>query len=179
MANDQDPNFLYLNRGDGTFRDATDDSGAGLNIEGRTSAGMGVDAEDLDGDGRPELFVTNFQEEYNTLFKNLGSGAFLDVTAIFGLAVESLPWIGWGCALADLDSDGWPDIVVANGHIDDNARGVRSADRLRPAARAVSKPRRQAIQARQPRRGPLLHHRRTSAMVSRPATSTMTAISTS
>ena len=122
VANDQDPNFLFLNRGDGTFRDATEDSGAGWNISGRTSAGMGVDAEDLDGDGRPELFVTNFQEEYNTLFRNLGRGAFFDVTANFGLAVDSLPWIGWGCALADLDSDGWPDIVVANGHIDDNAQ---------------------------------------------------------
>ncbi len=122
VANDQDPNFLFLNRGSGTFRDATEDSGAGWNIEGRTSAGMGVDAEDIDGDGRPELFVTNFQEEYNTLFKNLGGGAFMDVTANFGLAVDSLPWIGWGCALADLDNDGWPDIVVANGHIDDNAQ---------------------------------------------------------
>ena len=122
VANDQDPNFLFLNRGDGTFRDATVESGAGLNIEGRTSAGMGVDAEDLDGDGQPELFVTNFQEEYNTLYKNLRAGFFLDVTAIFGLAVDSLPWIGWGCALADFDADGWPDIVVANGHIDDNAR---------------------------------------------------------
>jgi hypothetical protein len=83
---------------------------------------MGVDTEDLDGDGRPELFVTNFQDEYNTLFKNLQPGVFLDVTAVFGLAVDSLPWIGWGCALADFDADGWPDIVVANGHIDDNAR---------------------------------------------------------
>jgi hypothetical protein len=122
VANDQDPNFVFLNRGDGTFRDGTEDSGAGLNIDGRTSAGMGVDAEDVDGDGRPEIFVTNFQEEYNTLFKNLGQGTFLDVTANLGLAVDSLPWIGWGCALADLDSDGWPDIVVANGHIDDNAQ---------------------------------------------------------
>jgi hypothetical protein len=121
VANDQDPNFLFLNRGDGTFRDATDDSGAGRNIEGRTSAGMGADAEDVDGDGLPELFVTNFQEEYNTLFRNLDHGAFLDVTAIFNLAVDSLPWIGWGCSLVDLDNDGWPDIVVANGHIDDNA----------------------------------------------------------
>jgi hypothetical protein len=122
VANDQDPNFLFLNNGAGTFRDTTYESGAGLNIEGRTSAGMGVDAEDLDGDGRPELFVTNFQEEYNTLFKNLGKGAFLDATANFGLAVDSIPWIGWGCALVDLDSDAWPDIVVANGHIDDNAQ---------------------------------------------------------
>lgn len=122
VANDQDPNFVFLNTGAGAFRDVTYESGAGLNIEGRTSAGMGVDAEDLDGDGRPELFVTNFQEEYNTLFKNLGDGSFLDATANFGLAIDSLPWIGWGCGLLDLDSDGWPDIVVANGHIDDNAR---------------------------------------------------------
>jgi hypothetical protein len=122
VANDQDPNFVFFNRGDGTFHDATYDSGAGLNISGRTSAGMGVDAEDVDGDGRPELFVTNFQEEYNTLFRNLGQGVFMDVTANFGLVVESLPWIGWGCAVVDLDNDGWPDIVVANGHIDDNAK---------------------------------------------------------
>jgi hypothetical protein len=120
VANDQDPNFLFLNQGNGTFRDATEDSGAGLNIEGRTSAGMGVDAEDIDGDGQPELFVTNFQDEYNTLFRNLGHGLFLDVTANFGLVVDSLPWIGWGCALADFDSDGWPDIIVANGHVDDH-----------------------------------------------------------
>jgi hypothetical protein len=128
VANDQDPNFLFLNRGDATFHDATGDSGAGLNIEGRTSAGMGVDAEDIDGDGRPELFVTNFQEEYNTLFKNLGQGAFLDMTGPFGLAVEGLPGIGWGCSLADLDSDGWPDIVVANGHIDNNAEAFGQPD---------------------------------------------------
>ncbi|MFO0911003.1 MAG: CRTAC1 family protein [Isosphaeraceae bacterium] len=121
VANDQDPRFLFLNRGDGSFRDATSDSGAAYDAEGRTQSGMGADAEDIDGDGRPELFVTNFQEEYNTLYRNLGPGGFVDATASFGLGVESLPWIGWGCALADLDNDGWPDIVVANGHIDDNA----------------------------------------------------------
>ena len=120
VTNDQDPNFLYLNNGDGTFRDATLDSGAGLNAEGRTSAGMGVDAEDVNGDGRPELFVTNFADEYNTLYRNLGGGNFLDATAMFGLAADSIPFIGWGCALADLDNDGWPDAFVANARIDDN-----------------------------------------------------------
>jgi hypothetical protein len=124
VANDRDPHFLYLNNGNGTFRDVSEDSGAAFDIEGRAQAGMGVDAEDIDGDGRPELFVTNFWNEYNTLYRNLGGGNFLDVTAVFGLAVDSLPWIGWGCALADLDNDGWPDCVVANAEIDDNAESA-------------------------------------------------------
>jgi hypothetical protein len=121
-ANDSDPNFLFLNRGDGTFEDVTMTSGAGLSDEGRAQSGMGVDAEDTDGDGLPELFVTNFSGEYNTLYQNLGNGSFLDVTNLKGLAVDSLPWVGWGCALADFDNDGWPDCFVANGNIDDNLK---------------------------------------------------------
>ncbi len=121
VANDQDPNFTFLNNGDGTFRDATLESGAAFDYRGRTQSGMGVEAEDLDGDGLPELFVTNFQDEYNTLYQNLGEGLFLDATAAWGLGIDSLPWIGWGCAAADFDNDGLPDIFVANGHIDDNA----------------------------------------------------------
>jgi hypothetical protein len=124
VANDRDPHFLYLNNGDGTFRDVSEDSGAAFDIDGQAQAGMGGDAEDVDGDGRPELFVTNFADEYNTLYRNLGRGYFLDATANFGLAADSIPWIGWGCALADLDNDGWPDIVVANANIDDNAESL-------------------------------------------------------
>jgi hypothetical protein len=85
---------------------------------------MGVDAEDVDGDGRPELFVTNFDNEYNTLYRNLGRGYFVDATASFGLAADSVPYISWECALADLDNDGWPDVVVANAEIDDNAESL-------------------------------------------------------
>jgi hypothetical protein len=121
VANDRDPHFLFLNNGDGTFRDVSEESGAAYDIAGQTQAGMGVDADDVDGDGRPDLFVTNFADEYNTLYRNLGREMFLDETASFGLAVDSLPWIGWGCILADLDNDGWPDCVVANAEIDDNA----------------------------------------------------------
>ncbi len=98
VANDQDPRFLYLNNGNGTFRDVSEDSGAAYDIEGRTQAGMGVDTEDVDGDGRPELFVTNFDNEYNTLYRNLGKGYFVDATASFGLAADSVPYISWGCA---------------------------------------------------------------------------------
>ena len=75
VANDMNPNFLFLNKGDGTFEDATEISGAGLDEQGQAQSGMGVDAEDVDGDGLPELFVTNFDNEYNTLYLNLGQGA--------------------------------------------------------------------------------------------------------
>ena len=83
---------------------------------------MGVDAEDVDGDGRPDLFVTNFANEYNTLYQNLGKGLFADTTPYFGLASDTMPFVGWGCALADFDNDGWPDNFVTNGHVDDNLR---------------------------------------------------------
>lgn len=120
VADDQTPNFLFLNKGDGTFEDATESSGAAFDIDGTAQSGMGVDAEDVDGDGLPELFVTNFQNEYNTLYKNNGGGFFTDMTPFYGLAQDSRPWVGWGCVLADFDSDGWPDSFVTNGYVDDN-----------------------------------------------------------
>ena len=122
VANDMNPNFLFLNNGDGTFEDATDSCGAAFDEKGQAQSGMGVDAEDVDGDGLPELFVTNFQNEYNTLYQNLGKGTFMDSTPYFGLAADTTPWVGWGTALADFDNDGWPDNFVANGHVDDNRK---------------------------------------------------------
>ncbi len=126
VANDMNPNFLFVNKGDGTFEDVTESSGAAFDEKGQAQSGMGADAEDVNGDGLPEIFVTNFANEYNTLYQNLtppgGSPSFLDTTAFFGLAADSLPWVGWGCALADFDNDGWPDSFVANGHVDDNRR---------------------------------------------------------
>jgi enediyne biosynthesis protein E4 len=85
-------------------------------------SGMGVDAEDVNGDGRPDLYVTNFTDEYNTLYLNNGKALFLDSTLYFGLAADTIPWVGWGTALADLDNDGWPDNFVTNGQVDDNRR---------------------------------------------------------
>jgi enediyne biosynthesis protein E4 len=120
VANDLCPNFLFLNRGDGTFEDAGEVSGAACSEAGEIQAGMGVDAEDINGDGFPELFVTHFRNEYNTLYRNLGAGNFQDITASAGILQESLAEVGWGCALVDFDNDGWPDIFVANGHVDDN-----------------------------------------------------------
>jgi enediyne biosynthesis protein E4 len=124
VANDMNPNFLFLNRGDGTFDDVSDLSGAAYDVNGQAQSGMGVDAEDVDGDGLAELFVTNFANEYNTLYQNMGKGIFFDSTAFFGLASDTMPWVGWGTALADFDNDGWPDCFTANGHVDNNRRQI-------------------------------------------------------
>ncbi len=121
VANDLNPNYLFLNKGDGTFDDFTETSGAAFDIRGAVQSGMGVDAEDVDGDGRPELFVTNFAQEYNTLYQNDGKGFFSDMTTYAGsLAPDSRPWVGWGCGLVDFDHDGWVDVFVVNGYVDDN-----------------------------------------------------------
>ncbi|MGO9921319.1 MAG: CRTAC1 family protein [Isosphaeraceae bacterium] len=124
VANDMNPNFLFLNRGDGTFDDVSEISGAAYDINGMAQSGMGVDAEDVDGDkdGLPELIVTNFTNEYATLYQNFGNGVFYDNTAFFGLASDTMPWVKWGCALADFDNDGWPDFFLTNGHVDNNRR---------------------------------------------------------
>lgn len=124
VANDMNPNFLYLNKGDGTFEDATENSGAAFDEKGQAQSGMGVDAEDVDGDGLIDLFVTNFANEYNTLYQATGKGTFMDVTPFFGLASDTMPWVGWGTALADFDNDGWVDNFVTNGQVDDNRRAL-------------------------------------------------------
>jgi enediyne biosynthesis protein E4 len=135
VANDMNPNFLFLNRGDGTFEDVTETAGAACDDRGFALSSMGVDAEDCDGDGRPELFVTNFQNEHIAYYRNLSgsepipvgalrAALFRESSAEAGLAADSRPWVGWGCALADIDNDGWPDAFVANGHVDDNRKDL-------------------------------------------------------
>jgi hypothetical protein len=120
VANDMCPHFLFLNRGDGTFQDVTDSSGAAVTESGHYQGGMGVDAEDLDGDGYPELFVTNFEGEYNTIHRTTDGRNFEDITAVAGIVRETMPDVGWGCSLADFDGDGRPDMMTINGHVDDN-----------------------------------------------------------
>jgi enediyne biosynthesis protein E4 len=122
VANDMNPNFLFLNMGGGKFRDAGDESGAAYDSKGVALSGMGVDAEDVDGDGFPELIATNFQNEPVTLYHNdLGAKCiFQEMAATYGLAADSMPWVKWGCLLGDFDNDGWPDCFVTTGHVDDN-----------------------------------------------------------
>ncbi len=120
VANDLSPHFLFLNRGDGTFEDVSEASGASASESGRLQAGMGVDAEDVDGDGQPELLATHFREDYNTLYRNIDGRNFQDISAWAGIVKDCLPNVGWGCSLGDFDNDGWPDMMVVNGHVDDN-----------------------------------------------------------
>jgi hypothetical protein len=135
VGNDISPHFLFLGRGDGTFQDYTELSGAAYDADGRALAGMGVDATDLDGDGLPELFATHFANEFNTLYHNLGSGFFEDIAALSGLGPDSLPDVGWGTMLADLDNDGLADVLVVNGHVDDNLAELGGDEPYRQRAR--------------------------------------------
>lgn len=120
VTNDLNPNLLFLNMGNGRFSEAGQESGTATDFMGRVQAGMGVDAADLNRDGRIDLFVTNYEGEHNSFYENLGDNLFQEVSRTRGLAAESIPWVGWGAALADFDHDGWPDVVVTNGHTDDN-----------------------------------------------------------
>jgi hypothetical protein len=117
VANDSNPNFLYRNRGHGAFESTGLLSGVALSADGRAQAGMGVDAGDYDNDGAIDLVVTNFANDSNTLYRNLGQGLFEDVTAATGLAAPTFERMGWGTAFFDADLDGDLDLFFANGHI--------------------------------------------------------------
>ena len=127
VTNDMNPSFLFLNKGNGTFEDATETSGAAYDDKGQAQSGMGVDAADVDGDGDLDIVVSNFAFEYNTLHLNLGKGGFTDVTPMYGLAADTTPYVGWGLSLSDFDGDGWPDCFVSNGHVDDNRKQAGEA----------------------------------------------------
>jgi hypothetical protein len=117
VANDTVPNFLFHNLGNGRFESIGSVSGCAVNLAGTPLAFMGVDADDLDGDGLPDLFVTTFAREMKTLFRNEGHSQFLDVTAGSGLGPPGWNMLGFGTCFLDLDRDGSPDIAVVNGHV--------------------------------------------------------------
>lgn len=117
VANDGEPNLLWINQQNGRFRNTALLAGAALNSLGSAEGSMGVDAGDFDNDGDEDLFVTNLPGETNTLYVNDGSAFFEDRTASVGLAVPSLPYTGFGTAWFDFDNDGWLDLLVANGAV--------------------------------------------------------------
>jgi hypothetical protein len=117
VANDSNPNFLYHNRGDGTFESTGLLSGVAVNAEGRAQAGMGAESGDYDGDGRLDLLVTTFAHDVSSLYRNLDGTRFEDVTTASGLAAPTFAPMGWGAAFLDADLDGRLDLFLANGHI--------------------------------------------------------------
>jgi enediyne biosynthesis protein E4 len=120
IANDTQRNFLYLNKGDGTFQDASYSSGAGYSEEGKQEAGMSADAADLTGTGRMDLYVSHLDFELNRLFRNQGDATFVDATVSSGLGQSNFLNSSFGARFFDFDNDGWRDLLVINGHILDN-----------------------------------------------------------
>ncbi len=117
VANDSTPNYLYRNKGNGTFEDISYLSGAALNEHGREQAHMGVAIGDYDGDGRNDIHITNFSDDSNVLYRNDGNANFTDVTFQAKLGEATIPYLGWGTNFFDYDHDGWLDLLVANGHV--------------------------------------------------------------
>ncbi len=126
VANDMTPDFLYRNKGDGTFEDAGLLSGVAYGGEGNLMSSMGADFGDYDGDGRPDLAVTHFQLEGAVLYHNEGNGLFSDVSSLSGIKRASYPYVHWGVHFLDYDNDAWPDLLMVNGHVLDNAELVGS-----------------------------------------------------
>ncbi len=120
IANDSDANLVLRNDGTGKFEDISRWSGADLNREGKTEACMGIAAGDMDNDGDLDLYITNFEQESNTLYRNDGGGFFTDISISSGSGVPSISELGFGTACIDLENDGDLDLYVANGHIMDN-----------------------------------------------------------
>ncbi|HZL53210.1 MAG TPA: CRTAC1 family protein [Terracidiphilus sp.] len=117
VANDSTPNYLYINKGNGTFEDASYTSGFALNNDGREVANMGLAAGDYENNGHLSIVSTTFSDDYNVLFQNDGTGFFTDVSYQAGIAVSSIPFVGFGDGFLDYDNDGWKDLLIINGHV--------------------------------------------------------------
>ena len=133
VGNDSEPNFLYLNKGDGTFEDDSYISGFALNKDGREIASMGIAAGDYDNSGQVSFFVTDFGDDYKVLYHNDGDANFTDVSYKAGIAQTTIPFVGWGDGFLDYDNDGWLDLFMVSGHtypqVDGHDWGTTFAER--------------------------------------------------
>jgi hypothetical protein len=117
VADDSTPNYLYLNKGDGTFEDASYASGYALNENGRETASMGIAVGDYLNNGLVDIYNTTFSDDYNPMYRNDGNANFTDISYQLSIAEPTVPFLGWGDAFLDFDNDGWKDLIMANGHV--------------------------------------------------------------
>jgi hypothetical protein len=133
VANDSTPNYLYRNKGDGTFEDISFESGYAVNNDGRETASMGIAVGDSLNRGRLDILNTTFSDDYKVLYRNNGDFDFTDVSSEAGIAKATIPFLSWGDGLIDYDNDGWKDIFIAGGHVypqaDQNDWGTSVAER--------------------------------------------------
>ena len=133
MANDSEPNFLYINKGDGTFEDQSYVSGFALSKDGREIASMGLAVGDYLNNGLVDLLVTDFSDDFKALYRNDGEASFTDVAEHAGITRMAIPFVGWGDGFLDFDNDGWKDIMMINGHVypevDEHDWGTTFAER--------------------------------------------------
>jgi enediyne biosynthesis protein E4 len=125
VANDTQPNKLYRNLHNGTFKDVGMETGIALSTEGKARAGMGVDTGDFANAGASGIAITNFDNEMIGLYRADGKGAYEDVATASGIGLPSKNSLGFGCSFFDADLDGYLDLAIANGHIDDTVRNIR------------------------------------------------------
>jgi enediyne biosynthesis protein E4 len=125
LANDTQPNKLYLNKQNGTFEEKAVSAGIAFSEDGVARAGMGVDAADYDRSGHPSIIITNFANQMLSLYHNEGNGLFVDEAPRSEVGRATLVTLGFGCFFFDYDNDGWPDIFVADGHIENEIERVQ------------------------------------------------------
>jgi enediyne biosynthesis protein E4 len=125
VANDTQPNKLYRNQHNGTFKDVAIEAGIAFSADGKARAGMGVDTADFDNSGKTGLAITNFDNEMIGLYRAAGNGTYEDIAMAAGVGLPSKTTLGFGCMFLDADLDGRLDLVAANGHIDDTVRNIR------------------------------------------------------
>ncbi len=121
VADDSTPNYLYLNKGDGTFEDVSYASGYALNKDGRETASMGIAVADYRNNGLIDIYNTTFSDDYKPLYRNDGDANFTDISYESRISNLTIPFLGWGTAFLDYDNDGWRDLLEVNGHVYRNA----------------------------------------------------------
>jgi len=117
VTDDSSPNYMYLNKGNGTFQDASFFSGFALNQDARETAAMGLAVGDYANNGRLDLYTTTFSDDYKALFRNDGDANFTDITPQMGIAEPTYPFLSWGTQFFDYDNDGWKDLMFVSGHV--------------------------------------------------------------